>query len=219
VDINLFNDDEIVHPPEPDAPADRKVQAGDDVGDVGASSVESNALGPIGSGVPEKSKPFAVDWVLVVPPSGRCDRKHPPPATKWSNPIPLVDQVMTQVELPSYRGPHSPLDLVSNEFIFGRIIKAFQQISQVVAGGATSANDNKPLKKFHWHSLKKVLVLKYPCVLFHYLMSCCNSDVCYFAGDLMLTSHQKLLSRRWLMCWQQLLGLLFLLPLLWWEPV
>jgi hypothetical protein len=53
---------------------------------------------------------------------------------------------MTQIELPPYRGPRSPLDLVAIEFIFGHIFKAFQQISQAAAAGAMSADDNKPLE-------------------------------------------------------------------------
>jgi hypothetical protein len=126
MDINLSSDDEAVHPPEPDAPIDQKVLADDDIGDVKASSVEPTALGPIGSGMSETSKPSAADQVLIVPPSGRCGRKLPPPATKLSNLVPPADQVMTQVELPPYRGPHSPLDLVAIEFIFGRIFEAFQ---------------------------------------------------------------------------------------------
>jgi hypothetical protein len=72
LDINLSSDDEIVHPPVSDAPADQKVQAGDDVGGVGASSVELNAPNSIRSGMLEKSKPFITDRALIVPPCGKC---------------------------------------------------------------------------------------------------------------------------------------------------
>jgi hypothetical protein len=61
VDINLSNDDKTVHPPEHDAPANQKVLAGDDIGDVGASSAEPTFPGLIRSDMPEKSKPFVVD--------------------------------------------------------------------------------------------------------------------------------------------------------------
>jgi hypothetical protein len=71
LDINLSSDDEIVHPPESDAPADQKVQAGDDVGGVGASLAKLNP-NSIRSGMLKKSKPFITDRALVVPPSGKC---------------------------------------------------------------------------------------------------------------------------------------------------
>jgi hypothetical protein len=74
----------------------------------------------------EESKPSTADWVLVVPPSGKRGRKCPPPATKQSKPVPLVVQVMTQVELPPHRGPHSLMDSIAIEIIFGRIFEAFQ---------------------------------------------------------------------------------------------
>jgi hypothetical protein len=133
---------------------------------VGASSAEPIAPGPFRSGMSEMSKPSAADRILVVPPSGRRGRKHPSPATKWSNLVPPADQVMTQVEFPPYHGPRSPLDLVAIKFIIGCIFEAFQQISQAAAVGATSTNDNKPLKRFRWPPLKKLLVLRHLCVLF-----------------------------------------------------
>jgi hypothetical protein len=43
-----------------------------------------------------------------------------------SNPVPLADQVMTQVELPPYRGPRSPLDLVAIE-IMDAYLKHFNE--------------------------------------------------------------------------------------------
>jgi hypothetical protein len=91
VDINLSSDDEIVHPLEPDVPVDQKVLAGDDARDMRVASVELITPGPIGSSVPEKSKPFTVDRVLVVPPSSKHGQKRPPLATKWSIPVLPVD--------------------------------------------------------------------------------------------------------------------------------
>jgi hypothetical protein len=217
MDINLSNDDETMHPLEPDALATQKVPVGDDAGEKGATSAEPTAPGPIRSGMPEKSKASATDWVLVAPPTSRCGRKCLPPATKRSNPVPPADQVMTQVELPPYHGPHSPLDLVSIEIIFGHIFEAFSQISQAAAAGATPPDDNKPLKRFCRWSLKKVLVSRYSYIRFLYIITYCYSGVCYTAGHLMLMSHQKLLSRSLLMCWRHLLWLLLLLPLLWQE--
>jgi hypothetical protein len=36
-----------------------------------------------------------------------------------------VNQLMIQVELPPYRGPHSPLDLAASEIVFGRMFEEF----------------------------------------------------------------------------------------------
>jgi hypothetical protein len=69
--INLSSDDETVHLPSPDAPADHKASAADDAGNVGAATAEANALVPIMANAPEMPKSPAVDQVLVVPPSGR----------------------------------------------------------------------------------------------------------------------------------------------------
>jgi hypothetical protein len=37
----------------------------------------------------------------------------------------LANEMMTQIELPPYRGPQNPLDLVAMEIIFGRLFEAF----------------------------------------------------------------------------------------------
>jgi hypothetical protein len=138
VDVELSSDDDVPRP-KPDALADQTVQDGDDTGDGGASSVESTACNLISS--------------TIALSTGRRGRKHPPPATKRSRPIPQIDQVMTQVELPLYCGPCSPLDLVAIEIIFVRIFEAFRQISQAAA-------DDKPKKKVRRLSLKKMLAQK-----------------------------------------------------------
>jgi hypothetical protein len=114
----------------------------------------------------EKSKPHDIYRVLVVPPSDRRGRKCPPLATKQSKLVPPADQVMTQVKLPPYRGPRNPLDLVFIEVIFGRIFEAFQQISQAAAVDGASSYVNKPLKRFYWPPLKKMLVPRYSYILF-----------------------------------------------------
>jgi hypothetical protein len=98
--------------------------------------------------MPEKPKLSTVDQVLVVPPSGRHGQKRLHATTRRSNSVPLADQVMTQVELPPYCRPRSPLDSIAIEIIFGRIFKAFQRISQAAATSVASTDDNKPLKRF-----------------------------------------------------------------------
>jgi hypothetical protein len=122
---------------------------------------------------------------------------------------------MTQVELPPHRGPHSLMDSIDIEIIFGRIFEAFQWISQAAIAGAVSIDDNKPLKRCCRPSLKKAMVSRYSCILFLYLRTRCNSDVSYSVGHPMLMSHQKLLSNSLLIYWWHLLWLLLLLPLLW----
>jgi hypothetical protein len=141
VDVELSSNDDVVPAPKPDAPIDQKVQVGDDTRDGGASSVEPTA--PI-SIIP-----------VVNPSAGRHGRKRPPPTTRRNRPIPQINHVLTQVELPLYRRPHNPLDLVAIEIIFGRIFVVFRQISQTVA-----ADHDKPKKKMCHLPLKKMLAQK-----------------------------------------------------------
>jgi hypothetical protein len=122
--------------------------------------------------MPEKSKLSTVDQVLVVPPSGRHGQKRLHATTRRSNSVPLADQVMTQVELPPYCRPRSPLDSIAIEIIFGRIFKAFQRISQVAATSVASTDDNKPLKRFRQPPLKKVMVARYSYIFCLHLQTC-----------------------------------------------
>jgi hypothetical protein len=71
VDTKLSSDDEAMQLSMLDAPADQKMRASDDAGDEGVTSAEPIAPGPIGSSMPEKSKPSVADQVLAVPPSSR----------------------------------------------------------------------------------------------------------------------------------------------------
>jgi hypothetical protein len=87
VDINLSSDDEVEHPLMPDALVDQKTSGVYDAGDEGVTSAELTTSSPIGSGVPEKTKPSTVDQVLVVPPSGRRGQKHLHAATRRSIPV------------------------------------------------------------------------------------------------------------------------------------
>jgi hypothetical protein len=65
---------------------------------------------------------------------------------------------MSQIELPTYRGPHSPLDLIVVEIIFGCLFEVFQCISQATGTDTLAGNDTQPRKKMHQPSLKKILV-------------------------------------------------------------
>jgi hypothetical protein len=111
VELSSDDDDDDVPTSKPDAPVDQKVQAGDDTRDGGASSVEPTAPILISS--------------TVVSSAGRHGCKCPPHANRRNRCIPQIDKVMTQVELPPYHRPCSPLDLVAIEIIFGCIFEAF----------------------------------------------------------------------------------------------
>jgi hypothetical protein len=54
---------------------------------------------------------------------------------------------MTQLEIPPYRRPRSPLDLVAVENIFGHLFKAFQYASRAAGTGTLAGDDSQPLKK------------------------------------------------------------------------
>jgi hypothetical protein len=126
VDVNLSSDDDAEPEPKPDASTVLKGSADDDDGYDGVTSAKPIAPGPISSTVPEQSDPSITDRVPAIALStGKRGCKRPPSVTKRSKPITLVDQVMSQVELPPYHGPRCPLDLVAIEIIFGRIFEAF----------------------------------------------------------------------------------------------
>jgi hypothetical protein len=92
----------------------------------GASSVESIAPGLIGSNTPVQIDPSAIDQAaLGAPSAGGHKRKRLPTILKHKQTKTLVDQVMTQIEIPPYRRPRSPLDLVAIEIIFGHLFQAF----------------------------------------------------------------------------------------------
>jgi hypothetical protein len=65
---------------------------------------------------------------------------------------------MTQIELPSYHGPQSPLDLVAIEIIFGRLFKAFRHASQTAGAGTSVGGAAQPVKKTRGLPLKSILV-------------------------------------------------------------
>jgi hypothetical protein len=99
---------------------------GDDAEGEGSSSVELISPGPIDSNVPVQTDPSTANRAaLGAPSAGGHKRKRPPTVPKCRQTKTSADQVMTQIELPSYRGPQSPLDLVPIEIIFGRLFKTF----------------------------------------------------------------------------------------------
>jgi hypothetical protein len=89
------DDDDTVHPPEPDAPIDRKASAADDTGDVGTTSAKAIILGLIGTGAPGNPSPAVTNPIPMVPPARGHGCKRRPIAVKWSNLVPRVNQVMS----------------------------------------------------------------------------------------------------------------------------
>jgi hypothetical protein len=106
--------------------ANLKAPNGDDAKGEGASSMELVAPGPISSNAPAQAVPSVADWVaLSVPSAGGQKQKLLPPVPKCKSIKSSTDQVMIQIELPLYRGPQSPLDLVAIEIFFGHLFEAF----------------------------------------------------------------------------------------------
>jgi hypothetical protein len=102
----------------------QKESVGDDAGGVGAPLVETFAPDPIESSVAEKSLPSTTDQTTTIAPSGSGQKKKCVAlGTKCKQDKPPAGQVI--IELPPYRGPQSPLDLVDVEHIFGCLFEAF----------------------------------------------------------------------------------------------
>jgi hypothetical protein len=136
-----------------------KESAGDDAGDGAASSAELIAPNPIRSNALGQTDPSIVDRnASTDPPIGGHRRKHPPPITKRRQALPSADQVMTQIELPPYRGPRSSLDLIVIEIIFGCLFEAFRCICQATSTGTLAGDGSQPRKKMRQPPLKKILV-------------------------------------------------------------
>jgi hypothetical protein len=98
----------------------RKALDGDDPEDRGASSTEPIAPNPIRSDALEQAHPSVADRAAsIVPPASGHGRKRPTTTIRQNQSLPSVDQVMSQIELPPYCIPHSPLDLiVCREYIW-----------------------------------------------------------------------------------------------------
>jgi hypothetical protein len=67
---------------------------------------------------------------------------------------------MTQIELPPYRRPRSPLDLIIVEIIFGHLFETYRCISQATGTGTSTGDDIQPRKKMCQPLLKKIIVLR-----------------------------------------------------------
>jgi hypothetical protein len=89
--------------------------------------------------------------------------------TKCKQDKALADSVI--IELPPYRGPRSPLDLVTVEHIFGRLFEAFQLASQAARTVTSAGEDAQPSKRAQAPPLKRMIVPKYMMILFLFILS------------------------------------------------
>jgi hypothetical protein len=135
-----------------------KEPAGGDTDGGGVTSAEHIAPNPIDSNVLGQAHPSVVDRVDATAPSASGQkRKCPSLALKRKQSKPLTDQVMTQIELPPYHGPRSPLDLVDVEIIFGHLFEAFRHTSQAADTRTSAGGAAQPMKKTRGPPLKSVL--------------------------------------------------------------
>jgi hypothetical protein len=129
IDVEVSSGDDDV--PALDASATKqKKLAGDDVTDGGASSAEPIASNPISSNTSGQTNSSVADRTASTNPlvGGRM-HKRPPSVPKRKQAVSSVDQVIIQIELPPYRGPHSSLDLIIIEIIFEHLFEVFRRIS------------------------------------------------------------------------------------------
>jgi hypothetical protein len=86
-----------------------------------------------------KDHPLVVNQVEATAPlAGGQKRKRPPPTLKCKQSKPPADQVLTQIELPSYRRLRSPLDLDAIEIIFGQLFEVFRHASHAAGVGSSA---------------------------------------------------------------------------------
>jgi hypothetical protein len=97
---------------------------GDDAGGNGAPSAETLAPNPIGSSSAGKTCPLAVDQAVPTAPSVDGQKKKCVVLRTKRKHEKVVDDQMI-IELPSYHGPRSPLDIVVVEHILGVSLKFF----------------------------------------------------------------------------------------------
>jgi hypothetical protein len=118
---------------------------GDDAGGVGAPSVEEFTPNPIGYNTIEIPHPSTTNQTTATAPSsGGQKKKRITLGTKRKQDKPQVSHVI--IELPPYRVPQSPLDLIVVEHIFGHLFEAFRHVPQA-ARTVTFAGDDAPSSK------------------------------------------------------------------------
>jgi hypothetical protein len=139
-----------------------KEPAGDDADGGRETSAEHIAPNLVHSNLLGQTHPLVIDRVKVTAPSvGGQKRKRPLPALKRKQSKPPAEQVMTQIELPPYHRPQSPLSLVVVEIVFGRLFEAFRHESQAAGAGTSAGGAAQPVKK----TCRPLLLVTTPTVL------------------------------------------------------
>jgi hypothetical protein len=157
--VELFDDDNIGW----------QEPTNDDAEGEGAPAVETLAPNPIGSSSTGESRPSAADQTTTTAPScGGQKKKHVALRTKRKQDKAPAVQVI--IELPPYRGPRSPLDLVALEHIFGCLFEAFRLRSQGTRTGTSAREDAHPSKRALVPPLKSMIVPKYMMILFPFIL-------------------------------------------------
>jgi hypothetical protein len=91
-------------------------------------------------------------------------RKRARITSRRSDPSKQATQVTTQIELPPYRGPRSPLDLTPLEIVFVRKFEAFRWVLQAktdVAAAPIRGDNHLPKRTHRVSTAKKIAVAKY----------------------------------------------------------
>jgi hypothetical protein len=115
-----------------------KELTGDDADDWGATSAEHIAPNPIGSNVVGQAYPSVADRIDAITSSvSGQKRKYSLPALKRKQSKTLFDHMMTQIELPLYRRPRRPLNLVPLNYFWASFWSLWH--ASQAAGAGTSA--------------------------------------------------------------------------------
>jgi hypothetical protein len=160
IDVEVSSGDD--HAPKVDASAaEPRASASDEADGEGISSAEPIDPGPIRSNTPVHADPFIADPVISSTPSTDGQKqKCPPLVPKCKLTNSSANQVMTQIELPPYRGSRRPLDLVATEIIFGHLFEVFQHTSQAAGIETSAGDDTQPPKRTRASTLRAILVPK-----------------------------------------------------------
>jgi hypothetical protein len=159
-------DEDSIRPNEP---------TGDDAEGNGAPSVETLTPNLIRSSSAAETCPSATNQAPSTAPSGGGQNKKCIVLGTTCMPDKVVSNQVI-IELPLYRGPQSPLDIVIVEHIFGCHFEAFEHISHAARTDTSTGDDAQPPKRARALSLKRLLVPKYVITLLAY--SVINLDPC-----------------------------------------
>jgi hypothetical protein len=97
--------------------------------------------------------------------------------------------VVGQINLPPYRGPWRPLDLVAIEIIFGCLFEVFRHVSQDTGTKTSAGDDIQPLKRTEDNTCAQVtdnsllVAMKLICIMITSL----------FVGNHLRVNHQSAL--------------------------